>query len=69
VQPGEGKLHLGLDGGAAYNPEPGRLSDQLPEQGRLADSRLSPHDKDGALTISWFRYELPKDFQLGGPAE
>jgi len=69
VQPGEGKLHLGLDTGTADYPEPGRLPEQVPEQGRLADSRLSPHDQDSAFTISWFRYELPKDFQLGGPAE
>jgi len=61
VQPGEGKLHLGLDPYAADQPEPGRLPGQLPEQGRLADSRLSPHDQDSALTASWFRYQLGKD--------
>jgi len=69
VQPGERKLHLGLDTDAPDDPEPGRPPGQLPEQGRLTDSRISPHDKDSALTISWFRHELPKDFQLGGPAE
>ena len=69
VQPGEGELHLRLDAGHAGHPETGRLGDQMSQQFRLADPRLSPHDQDGALTASHVRDEPSQDLQLAGPAE
>ena len=70
VQPGEGKLHLRFDTGATRTTwKPGRLPDQVVQQGRLADPRLSPHHQDGALTASHVRYELVQDSQFVGSAE
>ena len=69
VQPRVGELHLRLDAGHAGYPETGRLGDQLPQQFRLADPRLSPHDQDGAAAPAHVRDEPSQDLQLGGPAE
>src|SRR4029077_13902125 len=46
-----------------------RLGDQLPQQFRLADPRLSAHDQDGTAAPSHVRDELSQDLKLGGPAE
>ena len=69
VQPGEGEFHLRLDAGHAGHRETGRLGGQLPQQLRLADPRLSPHDQDGTAAPSRVRDELSQDLQLAGPAE
>ena len=44
MQPGEGQLHLRLDADHAGHRETGRFGDQMSQQFRLADPRLSPHD-------------------------
>jgi len=69
VQPGEGKLHLRLDTGRADHVETGRLPDQVPQQGRLADPRFTPDHQDGALAASHVAHELVQDLQLTGPAQ
>ena len=69
VQPRVGEFHLRLDAGHAGHPETGHLGDQLPQQFRLADPRLSPDDQDGTAASSHVRDEPSQDLQLGGPAE
>lgn len=69
MQPSEGKLHLRFDTDPAGHSETGRLSNQISQQCRLADTRFSPHNEDAALTASHVRYELPQDLQLADPAE
>ena len=41
MQAGEGELHLGLHAGCAHHPELRRLLDEVLEQRRLADTRLT----------------------------
>jgi hypothetical protein len=45
-------------GRGANVPRPARV-DQMSQQCRLADTRLSPHHEDGALAVSHVCYELP----------
>jgi hypothetical protein len=69
MEPGERKLHLGLDARHSHDPISRRAFPQVAEQRGLADPRLAPHDQHLALTRLHTRQQPIQRLALAGTAD
>jgi hypothetical protein len=69
MDPGERELHLRLHARDLRHTESRGLTSGVPEQRRLSDAGLAPHDQDGALTPARVCQEPVEHLALARPVE